>query len=363
MPRPTPRSYTPEHYGADCANCPLDCKGKLPVPPKRATSKAKAIVIGESPDYKSKFSGIAFQGDASRELVKALESAGLRETEVHFVYRLACTVPRNKRLDKDMRAASRACRERVVNELQRLDPNGKLPRLYLGKWAPMKIVGAREYDEAREIRLSQSVMRLGTMCLIHPNVAFRTKPAWRESYSEDLKRFARVAAGKLRWPSPWEGFIITPDKTALKAIKEMGTTVAVDVETTGIDPLTTRVTVIGLSDGVRTVSLPWCNYSNRHGDHRGIEHSQDPLHLEIKAALKATLESRRLVAHNGSYDLPLLHRLDIYPKTPMEDSLDASKILWPEIPANRSDLGHTRKTVGHRGLKNPLTSHITASKI
>jgi uracil-DNA glycosylase family 4 len=338
MPAPKPRHYQPHNLGADCNSCPLNCKGKLAVPPLKAKGKPKAIVIGESPDNKSKFDGVAFRGFASQELIKTLEANGLRESEVHFVYRIACEVPRNKRLDKFFRAASKACKQRLLAEMESLDPDGKLPRLYLGKWAPMGIVGSRQFNEQQEISLSRNVMRLNTMVLMHPNVAFRTKPAWRKSYRESLKRFALYCQGKLEWPEwPEDQIFIKPDGNMLDALKAMGPTVAADVETLGVDPLVDPMTAIGISDGELSISVPWCTYDNRHGHHVGIEKSLDPVHLLIKDELKRVLESRRVVGQNFSYDLPALARIGIEVKDP-EDTLDASKILDPEIPAGLEEL-------------------------
>jgi hypothetical protein len=277
-------------------------------------------------------------GSAAKALQADLSAFGLPPGTYHAVYRIACAIPPQKRTDSILRRAANACRARAGRELATLGATN-LPTLYLGKWSPVGLLGRREHKEQLEIKLSHSVIRNGNMCLPHPRNPYFNAPAGKEVFRESLRRFASYALGELAWPT-WDKhpYIIEPTEEALRALKHMGPIVAADVETLGKDPLVDPITVIGISDGEMTVSLNWAGYGNKFGNYAGIENSPLPLAKKLRAQIKETLETRTVVGQNLVYDLLAFERLGIHIMR-TEDTLDAAKILNPELPAGLEVLG------------------------
>jgi hypothetical protein len=77
---------------------------------------------------------------------------------------------------------------------------------------------------------------------------------WKPVFDVDVERELRLAAGQtldLKDRGPYE--VVATAASARKALAKLGQTVAVDVETDGINPLTTKMLCVGISDGKRTV--------------------------------------------------------------------------------------------------------------
>jgi hypothetical protein len=268
--------------------------------------------------------------------VEDLTANGMPPGTYNLVHKIACFIPGQKRTDKTCRAAAKACQARAERELAKLDP--ALPRLYLGKWAPIGLITPAQYKAQLEIKLSKAVIRNNAMCLPHPKTPYFNAPAGRHVFRAQLARFCKYALGT-PWPT-WPEVLITPDDRMLAALRSMGPLIAFDIETLGKCPLTSPISAIGISDGQRTVSIPWVSYTNRHGHHTGIEKSKEATHVAIRAALKQCLESRREKGgHNKNYDIPGIQALGISIGECEWDSLDAYKILYPELAGNLEAVG------------------------
>lgn len=334
MPKPkTLREYDPRALGARCEECPLKCRGMLPVPPKLATSvNPSATIILEAPGGEEKYRGENLVGRWGTKLKEDLAKYGLHPNTYNIVNRIACFPPPNKRTDSLMRKAAKACYPRVLAELSRLDPS--LPRLYFSKWSPFQLVKAHDYKVNIEIAIRRGVIHRNEMILPHPKNAYFHKPAGRAAFQLSLQRFVAYAKGQ-PWPR-WPEVIIEPSEAMLEALRAMGQVVSADAETLGTDPLTSPITAVGISDGVRTISAGWCTYENRHGHYVGIADSDDPLHIAIRNEIKRVLETRHVIAHNAAYDRASFAQIGIEIGT-MDDSMDLVKILEPEMPGNLED--------------------------
>ena len=140
------------------------------------------------------------------------------------------------------------------------------------------------------------------------------------------------------YPSPPTP-LTEPSRAALEALHAMGPVIGWDVETLGTDPLTAPITCIGISDGERTVVMPWDPYDTaRHGQVPGLcSHGQLGCQIQ-QAILNLLASSRTQVTQNGTYDTLAMNSRG-FPGRNDFDILHAHKTLWPEIPASLEAIG------------------------
>lgn len=126
---------------------------------------------------------------------------------------------------------------------------------------------------------------------------------------------------------------IHPDQQMLDKLGEMyqslSRPIAVDIETI---PDTDRITAIGVSDGVRAVSVPWDEFEAACGSGLSPALSAYGLGSQIRSALTRLLQDgRTYILHNGVFDVPQLRKRGILIQGPMEDTLAMHATNYPEL--------------------------------
>jgi len=228
--------------------------------------------------------------------------------------------------DKEKQRAAECCSPRLLRELAELPAD--IPIMTLGKLAMKPVLGmarlflargfywkAPEIDESTVnaalrksakvkhpdlVRKAQTIegrsKLAGRVVLptVHPAFVLRAD-VWKPVIQADVRRFGRVLRGELT-----EATLVdkrTPYKVYAKPenvrrfLAKFKSTVAIDIESDGVDPLILNVLCVGISDGERTLVIgPW-----------------DPtIHADI---LTAALKKRRAVFHNGvNFDILALRK-------------------------------------------------------
>lgn len=331
-----PRSRgTHDGFSPECAGCPLQSKRSNPITAKLksvTTSQApQCTVVCEYPGPQDKLADSPLQGPAGLRVRQELKARGI--THYNAIFRIGCypnTVA--KRLDSSLIAAAKHCRSRFDAAFKAANSGGKLPALWLGKHSANGVLSA--YDA----KCCKEMPHNGNVKLDHPRIAFFHAAPMQVPWLAGLDRFAALVHKEDRGKPPTP--IIMPDSIMLNALNSLGPVVGWDVETLGVDPLTSPITCIGLSDGKLVISVPWDSYSTKtQGYVHGCADSRAPLRSAIREAVKLVLSSQRTqVTQNGSYDV-LAMRARGLPGRNDFDTLHAHKILWPEIPANLEAIG------------------------
>lgn len=134
---------------------------------------------------------------------------------------------------------------------------------------------------------------------------------------------------------------IHPGNRMVRFLKGMrGASLSVDLE---FNPSVDIVTAIGLSDGVRAVSVPWDRYMPRNSGEweRGLHEYQ--AHGEIVALLRELLAADTVkVAHNFVADIPRLEARMFKVNGKLHDTFAAHAIAFPEL---RHGLQHAAASV------------------
>jgi len=147
----------------------------------------------------------------------------------------------------------------------------------------------------------------------------------------------------------WAEWITTPEGVAdLSRRLEGADRVAVDIETTGLDPDTDRLRLLSLALPDGTVSV--------------IDLFAFPDPAAALAPLRPRLEQAELVGHNLAFDLAFLGRLGLRPERPPFDTLLASQLLHAgEVEDSGQPLQHDLAAVLKRELNVTLDKTLQKS--
>jgi DNA polymerase I-like protein with 3'-5' exonuclease and polymerase domains/uracil-DNA glycosylase len=273
-------------------------------------------------------------GPSGSLLNEFLDEASFDRKEAHITNAALCR-PDD---DKELASALACCSRRLANELAALP--AKAPILAMGAKACKSLLGRGAIFKSRgfvwhapEIKLAaiRNAERLvekrstksgpigaeklekaqfalwhlqarallkGRVVIptVHPAFLLRGADAWRPVVAVDVKRACRWAVKP--FPLENEGkFVETNSPTeAARYLKTFSDEVTVDIETDGTDPLTAKITCVGVAD---------CNDVSK-------VLVMNPWRRSLNAVLQAALKKRTCVTHNGpSFDIIALEKRGI----------------------------------------------------
>lgn len=306
-------AYDPKAHGALCHLCPM--QGQRIVPPKRNASGKypKLIIIGEGPGRHEEAKGEPFIGASGLLLDKTLRGAGIDRAEAWVTNTTLCRSDN----EGDAEAGAACCTPRLSRELSQL--TGEAPLLCLGKPATRAVLGTSAILYARgfiwtaptidpsgiataKSRLTNSkklgiaknpwmlrlqcadseraltVARLKVAALegrgplaertvlptIHPAFVLGLE-TWGVLFALDVNRAGRILRGEVRKTADKGRHRILSNPVEVRqGLERMGGVVGFDIETDGLQALSSNTLCLGLSDGKRTVVIhPWNLEANR----------------------------------------------------------------------------------------------------
>jgi len=316
-----------KYPGADCATCPLR---HAPLVPPERNPRARVALVGEAPGRNEVIERRPFVGASGSVMNRALARLGLDRGDVHWTNAVLCA-PQS---ETDLGRARKHCRERLVRELEPFDHV-----IVLGANALHSVANTKRKPRILKWRgFVHTVPRAGRAPLVvlptvHPAFVMRAD-AWRPVFESDMWRIGQVLEHGFQLPERLQGRTLRLPRTlqSLRAeLRQMGSEVAVDVETTGIEALTTQLVCLGISDGQRTVVVPWS--LDKHGLCCAFGAEQKL----VAEALTKFFAKRTAVTHNGpAFDHLVLERHGI--------KLGA----WDDtLLAHHAFAGHMPKNLGH----------------
>jgi DNA polymerase I-like protein with 3'-5' exonuclease and polymerase domains/uracil-DNA glycosylase len=272
--------------GARCEDCPAGKDGGpgALVPPV-SHAGAKLVIIGESPSKSDIIRRKPFSGSAGQCLAKSILAAGLAGVPAHKTLGILCQVSQN-----DAPVAAQCCAGRLALELAGLPAD--VPIVALGTISERTMTGHGNIRKGRGFiwRVPEWVKQSRPKAL-KPQILHDSKKAIRQALGGrvvfpaldpgwivhgaetwgglltlDLRRVKRwLDAGGLRLEDAGPFTVCkTPAEFAIELSdiggQRWGKEVVVDVETTGKDPMTTGLLMVGLCDvaSMRVVqAYPW----------------------------------------------------------------------------------------------------------
>lgn len=160
-----------KHPLADCESCPLKGSDNVFVPTKKSSGPTTLVVVGEAPGWQEATYGQPFVGPSGKLLKKVLKHYGYKPSEVTFTNACLCRPEGNATPPK---AAVNACRKRLMAELAESQARDVLA---LGGTAVSAVV-----DDTRPI----TTLRVGppkapTIGLVGTSIQ-RVVPTWHPAY-------------------------------------------------------------------------------------------------------------------------------------------------------------------------------------
>lgn len=255
-------TYEPRACGALCDKCPLN--GQTPVPPElrapvgQIFSGDAVAVVGEAPNDQEAKAGRLFVGPSGVELDKGLRGAGFNRNQLHVTTVVLCNPPKNdlknlldkigkhnrKNPDHPIASPIDCCRPRFqkdIENIRRFITLGKTAnQAVTGNAASiMAVRGALVTLEATDRTPSRYVMpTVSPGLLLH-------QMRYAHVFRNDLAKAGRWFRGEAKFEPPT--ILWHPNADQLREfLWRPGTTYAFDLETDGIDNLTTRIRCIGI---------------------------------------------------------------------------------------------------------------------
>lgn len=355
MRRPRKITYRdPRDDGALCDQCPLNEQ----TPVFATTPKhPKLIVVGQNPGGDEVEVGENFVGRAGKRLDKSLAKFEIPRSALHLTNARLCPAPYGTKA-KDLKLALECCRPRLSNELNAL-PKRMDHILALGAAAMNAVTNKKNITNrmggpmpGADITFKQTTdkktgklkgngpefngnfSRFTVVPTVQPALVLRAAHMG-VPMTIHIGRAWGLQTGAIK-PWKWPDFELWPGPSMVKALKRILRSkryVAVDLETGGTEFKYAPVRVVGLSNGLDTVSIPWEAYnSKRHGTAKGLD--SYPEGEEIADLTEKILNRKRLVGQNFVYDLLMMkHQMGIdVASNYWFDTLSAHRVIAPRLP-------------------------------
>lgn len=319
-----------EALGADCSNCPLRdapfVPSKHPQGRELISGERRIAVVGEAPGFYEATRGVPFTGPSGKLLDAVLKHHGIKRSEVLLTNVCLCRPADNATPPK---AAQVACRGRLANELSEW---GATDVIALGGTASTLLVDDPGTITTLRVGPPKAPARFLTNAGVDPDA--RVIATWHPAYClRNADAFPALVSdiGKLKenlresWSEPiWRVF--DDSDQALRIIDELGTLegpLVIDIEVgfdkdNGYDhPNNYSLLCVGIA------------YARGRAVVLGESALADPA---VVHELRKLFRSKRLIGHNGKFDLaglfPTLGTLELW-----FDTMLASYVL-DERPGN-----------------------------
>lgn len=334
-----------KHPDAHCENCEwnIDEAGFADaVGPK----DADLIMIGETPGKYETKTGEIFSGPVGHLLDKTLEQYGMDRSKIRLTNAVACHPP-YENLDggstEPPKSVVQACRPRLMKELE-----GRSTALCMGNTARRSVLddwktGILKGRQEPPIDLNG----VDVVSSIHPAYCLRNPDGFL-SFLKDINKFKSIADGISVFTTyeppmvAWYDDIENAEKV-LKRLMEQADILAVDIET-GVE-----------KDRDFTHPNEWLSIGFGYADNKAVVLGTECLKdRKIQEMIGELLSSKKLILHNGKYDLQVLVRIGILEPESFyiyADTMLASYVL-DERPGN-----HGLKVLSSERLGAPDYEH------
>ena len=305
------------HPLAKCEECPWFINTSAYVGSLGSTN-ASVLVIGESPSAHEVKEGKPFTGSSGKLLRKVLSSNKLKPAQVRLTNAVGCHPPTDLEID-DRRpdtATIGACHGRLAAEL-----DGKQVVMPMGNVAAIAVTG-RDKVAITKLR-KEPPIRNGDQWIIptvNPGACLRNGDLF-PSFARDVKKIKEVIKPDniyTRWEPPtFKAFNdIRATEEVFKRLMRASTHLVIDIETDSDKDISFDHPTHLLSVGI--------SYADNQAVVIGAEPLQDYKILKMLAEL---LTAKKIICHNGKYDLQVLLRIFTALDIPYEPVLYGDTML------------------------------------
>lgn len=322
------------------ANCE-ECEWNIPeagfadaVGPKNA----KLIFIGESPGKKEAKTGVPFTGPTGELLTRVLERNGIKRKDVRLTNAVACHPPYDLGVisTEPPKSVVECCRPRLMAELE-----GRSTALLMGNTARRAVTGDWKTGIMKARQQPPTFQKNGPdlIATVHPAACLRNPDSF-PSFIKDINKLKSVMSDGpdniyVNFEPPrytWYDDVENAE-LVLKKLWRKYDELVIDIEC-GVEKdrdFTHPNELLSVGFG----------YADNRAVVLGTQAVNDP---KIQRLLGELLSAKRIICHNGKYDLQVLMRLEVL--EPESFSLYADTMLASYVLDERP---------GNHGLK-PLSA-------
>lgn len=290
---------------AGCTKCGL-CSFRKTIVNGSGDPTARIFVVGEGPGLKEDIYGQPFVGPAGSLLKKLMQQAGIDHRTVFFSNTVRCLPKGTTKVVREPTYEEvAACAPYLEEEIEAVKPTVIVPA---GNTALRYIMGAKNLNISRQrgLEIWSDKYKCKIMPVFHPAAILRN-PKYENVTVQDLARIKSSATSTGLSASGLGTYEVadTPEKLdVLFHHLETEPEIAFDIETTGLDWLTSEIISIGFSWKERTGwCLPLLN-SKKTLDEATTRFWDDATYVKVCERLRSAMaKPSRKIGHNSKFDL------------------------------------------------------------
>ena len=316
-----------------CNECPLRDRRKIQ---GFGSFDSKVAVCGESPGSEETSVGKPFVGPAGRILDAGLAAGKLLRERVYALNLINCQPPKNDLGSFEGEQALACCKPGFDDEISWLMDHGIRVIIAAGNHpaAAFGIEGGITKKRGSVYEITRGERSAFVIPTFHPS--FINRMRWGKAdarkdlewtWISDIAKAKTIARDG--WNPPEERFELNPSRERVEEVlSRRGELVSVDIETTGLNPVSGRVVVIGFgfseSEAVVTPFL-------KQG---GGSYWRPLEEVDIIHELNTFFASNRLVFHNALFDVRFLQGagFTIPWSSVAHDTMLLHHVVAPEMP-------------------------------
>ena len=326
-----------------CEMCGLGKTAQFNCVMGQGPSPCKVMIVGEAPAWR-KERDKPFQGEAGKILDDILTKLGVSRQDVYITNIVKCRPPENR---KPHRSEIAICKKLLKQEIREVNPDYVL---LLGASAASLIYGGK--IRVGDIRGKFYTGKRTYLVSIHPGAVLRD-PRKLPLLRNDIRRFMDRVHGVVTNGVPVNWKIITnfEDFNQLFEAVKSAERVAIDIETTGLNPWLGEILTIGFGFKDVQYILPLQHKESPYKDNKEGQ-------MMLLGILKPWLINKAILTHNGKFDtlwikvhydltLPIAHDTMLMSHLLDENDKHGLKYLSQIVfGAPNYDLSVTEKTGG-----------------
>jgi len=318
-----------------CKECPLEGRNK--VSSLCDIERPSIVLIGEAPGREEDLEKKPFVGGAGKLLSQAVASAGIMWHSTYRMNVISCRPEDNDITTSDAEEAIRCCKPGFYEELDNLARIGARVVVPLGNTALHAVGLDGNIGKSRGSVYLDKKRKLVKVPTFHPSFilrgAFSEEPTW----VADLRKARELSLKK--YVPPKENFNLFPTvkdlKTFVDDVLDNDKLVAVDIETTGLNPYYGRIIVIGLAiSGEDALVVPFTKRVERNGEFFSVPYWSNTEKTKVDKLLKKLLFKAKTMFQNAMFDIRFLEQNGYMVANCTEDTMLAHHAIHPELPHN-----------------------------